>query len=713
MKRFLPLLGCLACTLTANATALLNETFSYANGSLTTVSGGAWAAHSSVGLNPVQVTNNQIRLQGLTASAEDVNRALPGGPYTPESGAVLYAGFDVKFTALPLPSTAFSNNYFAHFSDGGPINFRGRIYPTLSNAAPGSFRVGIANNTNRQDQGGVVYWGSDLSLNTTYRLVMRFDVASGLNTMLWINPAVETDTHITAIDPLPAGVAPTNILAFAFRQNGGVGTNLIDNLRVGTDFVDALLAGNSPPTITAIANQSIAVNASTAALPFVVTDDSTPPASLTLDKVTSNPTLVTYDNIVLGGSDSNRTVTVTPEAGQQGQATISITATDTDGATSSNSFIVFVGRPSISDMTNQTTTAGTPTPAIPFVITDPEGDPLTLSSASSNTNAISTNNITISGTGSNRTVTLAPPTGAGGTSTITITVSDGYTSASDSFVLTVTPHLGTLTSLHFDTDGPLVSGYGWVHTSGAITDELLATNGSVLLTDAQAEDVALVLPGAPYTTNSAVTLFASFSVNFSALPTTNVNNYFCHFSDNGNNFRARVFATTNGAADGFFRLAIANTSNSPSADFPADLSLGVTYAVVVRYNVTTGISTLWINPSSETDFSVTATDAINTSSVSRFGLRQAAGIGTLRFDNLRIGGDFADVATYVRLLLGISNSVITLSWPADLTNFTAQGTPSFSPTAWTNLPAPTNNGAFNLISITNLGAAGFFRLISP
>jgi hypothetical protein len=62
---------------------------------------------------------------------------------------------------------------------------------------------------------------------------------------------------------------------------------------------------------------------------------------------------------------------------------------------------------------------------------------LTLSGGSSNTALVPVANIVFGGTGANRTVTVTPAAGASGTALLTLTVSDGTTTASTSFTLTV------------------------------------------------------------------------------------------------------------------------------------------------------------------------------------------------------------------------------------------------------------------------------------
>jgi hypothetical protein len=125
------------------------------------------------------------------------------------------------------------------------------------------------------------------------------------------------------------------VIAFT---NGAANNAKIDGIAITTP-------PNTPPTISAIADQSIACNSSTAALSVTVGDAETPAANLTLVASSSAPAIVPPANVVLGGSGANRTVTVTPAAGQSGAATITITVTDANGGSRSTTFIVTVNPP--------------------------------------------------------------------------------------------------------------------------------------------------------------------------------------------------------------------------------------------------------------------------------------------------------------------------------------------------------------------------------
>ena len=116
----------------------------------------------------------------------------------------------------------------------------------------------------------------------------------------------------------------------------------------GTIRVTQAGVPNTPPTITAILNQSLLQDTATGALPFDVGDAETPTENLTLAAASDNPSLIPPSRVVFGGSGVNRTAIVTPAAGQSGMATVTITVADANGGHSSTSFIVTVrGAPAL------------------------------------------------------------------------------------------------------------------------------------------------------------------------------------------------------------------------------------------------------------------------------------------------------------------------------------------------------------------------------
>ena len=194
------------------------------------------------------------------------------------------------------------------------------------------------------------------------------------------------------------------------------------------------------------------------------------------------------------------------------------------------------------------------------------------------------------------------------------------------------------------TNGPLVtvSGGSWSTHSGVVGQmEVIA--GRLDMRVPETEDVNVLLPGQPYPAATNVVLYASFTLNFSALPSGS-GQYFVHFKGSGtSNFRAKLFALTGGAGAGKYRLGIANAGNTASVTNLVDLNLNIDYRVYLRYTVNSGSATLWVNPDSEGSASVTGADATSAATLTSFALRQDSGIGAIALDDLRIGTSFADV----------------------------------------------------------------------
>ena len=350
---------------------------------------------------------------------------------------------------------------------------------------------------------------------------------------------------------------------------------------------------------------------------------------------------------------------------------------------------------------------------IPFTIGDAESaaDTLAVFASVSDTNLVQ--GLAFTGSGSNRSLTITPRAGLTGAVEVTVFVTDGTTTNHDSFVLTFVPAL--IFSESFDyADGALATNAAapWVHHSGAVTGQLQVVNGRAQLTTAQTEDISVALPGGPYATNSGVKLFVSFQLNLLQLPGS-TGDYFAHFNTTG--ARCRLFASTANAGAGRFRLGIANGSNTASEQLAVDLETNVNYFVVLRYDPSTAVSTLWVNPAVESDAGTSATDVAAPSAMNAFALRQDTGIGTFTLDDLRIGLSFASVAgsppsPLPALRIERLGNGLRLAWPHAAAGFVLQASTNLNSPEWIDVAdTPNSEGDDNVV--TNTPEANvFFRL---
>src|SRR6266850_360600 len=271
-------------------------------------------------------------------------------------------------------------------------------------------------------------------------------------------------------------------------------------------------------------------------------------------------------------------------------------------------------------------------------------------------------------------------------------------------------------------DGALVSVSGgtWVHHSPANsgTGEVQVASGRAFLSQTNGEDVSVQLPGQPYFATNNTTLYASFTVNFRSLPTGSSGSYFAHFKDSGTGFRDKLYVTTNGATAGTFRIGLANSDNSVASVLLAtNLNLNTDYSLVTRYVLSNATSTLWLNPGSEADPGISATDAATALTVTSFALRESLsspnGMGSLFFDNLVVGSSFTDVVSNVAPTITTQPQDQTVTEGDDVTFFvTATGTPPLT-YQWqfygTNLNGATDS-SLDLLSVTT-NQAGPYTVI--
>jgi hypothetical protein len=93
-------------------------------------------------------------------------------------------------------------------------------------------------------------------------------------------------------------------------------------------LVTAAPVSNTAPTITVIANQSGNENGSTGPITVTVNDVESAASTLLLSVTAANATLLPSTGLVLGGSGTTRTLTLTPATGQHGITQVTVTVSD-------------------------------------------------------------------------------------------------------------------------------------------------------------------------------------------------------------------------------------------------------------------------------------------------------------------------------------------------------------------------------------------------
>jgi hypothetical protein len=190
----------------------------------------------------------------------------------------------------------------------------------------------LANVTLNENAGLQTVNLSGITSGATNQVQTLTVTASSSNPSLIPTPAVNyTSPNTTgSITFTPVASAYGSAIVTVTVNNGGASNNVISQT-----FTVTVNQVDQPPTISSIANRVIAMDTATPPIPFTIGSATTPAGNLTLAGSSDNLTLVQTTNIVFGGSNSNRTVTVTPASGQTGVANITITVSDgTDTAQS-------------------------------------------------------------------------------------------------------------------------------------------------------------------------------------------------------------------------------------------------------------------------------------------------------------------------------------------------------------------------------------------
>jgi type II secretory pathway pseudopilin PulG len=139
---------------------------------------------------------------------------------------------------------------------------------------------------------------------------------------------------------------------------------------------------NVAPVVSAIADQSANQDTVVGPVSFTVTDTDSAADALTIAVSANSTTVIPADGIVLAGTGGTRTLTFTPFEAATGVTTISVSARDPQGLSTTNTFrVTFNARTaSFRDSTLATfakADGDAPTPVRGFTFTQDADDPAT------------------------------------------------------------------------------------------------------------------------------------------------------------------------------------------------------------------------------------------------------------------------------------------------------------------------------------------------
>ncbi|MEM1097322.1 MAG: PEP-CTERM sorting domain-containing protein [Planctomycetota bacterium] len=224
MKNVMLFSGVAAATLFAGSASasLVSDTFTYPDGNL--VGNGGWVDQG--GSTPLLVSGGQAVVEHGGGSRQDAEIVF--------ADDVTTGSFTATFDVTVTDDTEISGGdyeYFAHFSDDGNFNFRGRLFVAPSNLIGGDYTLGIATSASSPEASLPI----DLTYGTTYSVDLTFDLDSGLATV-----AIGGDSATSTTVDDDEIIDSFNLRA---SNSSNDETILIDNLVIVPEPATAFLVG--------------------------------------------------------------------------------------------------------------------------------------------------------------------------------------------------------------------------------------------------------------------------------------------------------------------------------------------------------------------------------------------------------------------------------------------------------------------------------------
>ncbi len=286
---------------------VLTDDFNYPDNALLTDNG--WVAHSGT-TEPITVgASNGLTYAGYNTTAgnaalldntgQDVNKPFAAAVTT----GSLYTSFLVNVSAAPAVA---AGGYFAHL--GFNTTFVSKVFVRAS-ATPGKINFGVANSNT------ATYSTTDFDLNTTYLIIVKYDVSATGAVSLWVESAgvPATEGAAGAPDASTSGSGSANVGGFYLRQFDASQNITVDEVKVYTTWFGAAPCAFalSPETATC---DAVTLNIDTYNISFPYTGGGTGTYNLSVNAGTlggDNPTTTATGTITVTNIPEGTNVTLT------------------------------------------------------------------------------------------------------------------------------------------------------------------------------------------------------------------------------------------------------------------------------------------------------------------------------------------------------------------------------------------------------------------
>lgn len=223
-----------------------------------------WVAHSGAGTASVAVGESNGLTYAGYSGLSGVTGAIEGN-----AAKLIASGEDVSsvFATVSDGSIYFSHlvnvtnataGYYIHLG-ASASSFSARVFVKPS-ATSGKFNFGLSNTSTA----GYATLPTDFDLNTTYLVIVRYDVSTTGEASLWVKPTGVPATELEAGTPEHTATTGgiVDIERICLRQYSATEGITVDGVRVGTTWASILSGGTTPvvtvnSSITTFGNQAM------------------------------------------------------------------------------------------------------------------------------------------------------------------------------------------------------------------------------------------------------------------------------------------------------------------------------------------------------------------------------------------------------------------------------------------------------------------------
>lgn len=294
---------------------IFSEDFNYTDNALLSANG--WTAFSGIGTAAVDVgASNGLTYAGYSGTTGFTGAVVGNAARLDNTGEDVNKNFSASVSSGSLYYTFLVNvasgdaGYFAGLLSSG-TTFSNRVYVKPS-ATTGKINFGLSNTST------AVYatTPTDFDLNTTYLIIVKYDVTTTGNASMWIKAAGIPATEAAAGAPevTTSGTVPASASGFFLRQYATTQNITIDGIRIYSTWFNA-----APCSLVLNAETrscdatTLALDTYTTTIPFTGGGTATYTLSATSGTISGdNPSTSATGNIIISGvtEGTNNTLTI-------------------------------------------------------------------------------------------------------------------------------------------------------------------------------------------------------------------------------------------------------------------------------------------------------------------------------------------------------------------------------------------------------------------